>query len=101
MPISIVALVGIIVSAAVGIRFYRQEIAAEQSLLERSVDAHAGLVQERLHERDVLARIAAAMFTAPPAIGSDPLAALRAPLRALPDIAHFCLRPTPPPSVSR
>jgi len=83
MPICIVALVGIIVSAAVGIRFYRQEIAAEQSLLERSVDAHAGLVQERLHERDVLARIAAAMFTAPPAIGSDPLVALRAPLRAL------------------
>ena len=83
MPISIVALVGIIVSAAVGIRFYRQEIAAEQSLLERSVDAHAGLVQERLHERDVLARIAAAMFTAPPAIGADPLAALRAPLRPL------------------
>ncbi|MGA8412239.1 MAG: hypothetical protein WB756_10810, partial [Xanthobacteraceae bacterium] len=44
IPICIVALVGIIVSAAVGIRFYRQEIAAEQSLLDRSVDAHAGLV---------------------------------------------------------
>jgi two-component sensor histidine kinase len=83
IPISIVALVGIIVSAAVGIRFYRQEIAAEQSLLVRSVDAHAGLVEERLHEREVLARMAAAMFTAPTAIGSDPLAALRAPFRAL------------------
>jgi two-component sensor histidine kinase len=83
IPISIVAVVGIIVSAAIGIRFYRQEIATEQSLLERSVDAHAGLVQERLNEREVLARMAAAMFTAPAVIGSDPLAALRAPFRAL------------------
>ena len=83
IPICIVALVGIVVSAAVGIRFYRQEIAAEQSLLDRSVDAHAGLVQERLHEREVLARMAAAMFTAPTTIGSDPLAALRTPFSAL------------------
>jgi two-component sensor histidine kinase len=83
IPISFVAAVGIIVSAAVGIRFYRQEIATENSLLDRSVDAHAGLIQERLNEREVLARMAAAMFTAPTVIERDPLAALRAPFRSL------------------
>jgi two-component sensor histidine kinase len=83
IPISIVAAVGIIASAAVGIRFYRQEIVAERSLLDRSVDAHAGLIQERLNEREVLARMAAAMFTAPTVIDRDPLAALRAPFRSL------------------
>jgi two-component sensor histidine kinase len=75
--------VGLIVSAAVGIRFYHQEIATEQSVLERSVDAHAALVQERLNEREVLARMAAALFEEPTAIGTDPLAALRVPLRSL------------------
>ena len=83
IPISFVAAVGIIVSAAVGIRFYRQEIATEQSLLDRSVDAYTGLIQERLNEREVLARMAAAMFTAPAAIGRDPLAALRVPFHSL------------------
>ena len=83
IPISLVAAVGIIVSAAVGIRFYRQEIATEQSLLDRSVDAYTGLIQERLNEREVLARMAAAMFTAPAAIGRDPLAALRVPFHSL------------------
>jgi two-component sensor histidine kinase len=78
-----VAAVGIIASAAVGIRFHRQEIVAEHSLLDRSVDAHAGLIQERLNEREVLARMAAAMFTAPTVIDRDPLAALRAPFRSL------------------
>ena len=48
VPISLVAVVGIIVSTAVGVRFYRQEIANERNLLDRSVDAHAGLIQERL-----------------------------------------------------
>ena len=83
VPISLVAVVGIIVSTAVGIRFYRQEIANERNLLDRSVDAHAGLIQERLDEREVLARMAAAMFTAPNVIERDPLAALRAPFRSL------------------
>ncbi|MBV8744911.1 MAG: CHASE domain-containing protein [Xanthobacteraceae bacterium] len=83
VPISLVAAVGIIVSTAVGIRFYRQEIANERNLLDRSVDAHAGLIQERLDEREVLARMAAAMFTAPNVIERDPLAALRAPFRSL------------------
>jgi len=83
VPISLVAAVGIIVSTAVGIRFYRQEIANERNLLDRSVDAHAGLIQERLDEREVLARMAAAMFTAPNVIARDPLAALRAPFRSL------------------
>jgi two-component sensor histidine kinase len=83
IPISLVAAVGVFASAAVGTRFYRQEIATENSILERSVDAHAGLIQERLNERDVLARMAAAMFTAPTVIDRDPLAALRAPFRSL------------------
>ncbi len=83
VPISLVAVVGIIVSTAVGIRLYRQEIANERNLLDRSVDAHAGLIQERLDEREVLARMAAAMFTAPNVIERDPLAALRAPFRSL------------------
>jgi two-component sensor histidine kinase len=83
IPISLVAVVGILVSAAVGIRFYRQEIATEQSLLERSVNAHADLVQERLNEREALARMAAAMFMAPTAAGQDPLELLRAPFRSL------------------
>jgi len=83
IPISFVAVVGIIVSAAVGIRFHRQEIATEQSLLDRSVDAYTGLIQERLNEREVLARMAAALFTAPAAFGRDPLAALRGPFHSL------------------
>jgi two-component sensor histidine kinase len=83
VPISLVAAVGIMVSTAVGIRFYHQQIANERNLLDRSVDAHAGLIQERLDEREVLARMAAAMFTAPNVIERDPLAALRAPFRSL------------------
>ena len=83
IPISLVAVVGILVSAAVGIHFYRQEIATEQSLLDRSANAHADLVQERLNEREALARMAAALFMAPTAAGQNPLALLRAPFRSL------------------
>jgi two-component sensor histidine kinase len=59
-----------------------QELAIENIALGRAVDIHASLVQERLTERELLARVAAGLFRAPTVMKANMLQPLRASIYA-------------------
>ncbi len=63
--IALLALVGALLSGLAAYRVHDQELAIENIALGRAVDIHASLVQERLTERELLARVAAGLFRAP------------------------------------
>ena len=48
-----------------------REIDALGGAMARAIDVHAGLVQERLTERELLARVAAGLFRAPSEIKAN------------------------------
>ena len=75
--IGLLAIIGILVSGLVSYRIYEQEGVIDRAALTRQIDAHAGLVQERLGEREVLARISAGAFQPSTAISSTALQPLR------------------------
>jgi two-component sensor histidine kinase len=76
--IGLLAIIGILVSGLVSYRIYEQEGIIDRAALTREIDAHAGLVQERLGEREVLARVSAGAFQPSTAISSHALQPLRA-----------------------
>ncbi|GAA3847158.1 CHASE domain-containing protein [[Pseudomonas] carboxydohydrogena] len=75
--IGLLAIIGILVSGLVSYRIYEQEGVIDRAALTRQIDAHAGLVQERLSEREVLARVSAGAFQPSTAISSRALQPLR------------------------
>ncbi len=75
--IGLLAIIGILVSGLVSYRIYEQEGVIDRAALTRQIDAHAGLVQERLSEREVLARVSAGAFQPSTAISSNALQPLR------------------------
>jgi two-component sensor histidine kinase len=75
--IGLLAIIGILVSGLVSYRIYEQEGLIARAALTREIDAHAGLVQERLSEREVLARVSAGAFRPSTAISSSALQPLR------------------------
>ena len=75
--IGLLAIIGILVSGLVSYRIYEQEGVIDRAALTRQIDAHAGLVQERLSEREVLARVSAGTFRPSTAISSTALQPLR------------------------
>jgi len=75
--IGLLAIIGILVSGLVSYRIYEQEGIIDRAALTREIDAHAGLVQERLGEREVLARVSAGAFQPSTAISSRALQPLR------------------------
>ena len=92
------ALVGAFLSGLAAYRVHDQELALDSIALGRAVDIHASLVQERLTERELLARVASGLFRAPSVIKANMLQPLRSSIYAFKTdftIASWiaCLRP--------
>jgi two-component sensor histidine kinase len=60
--LGLLALIGIAISGLAAYRIYEQDMAIDRATLARSVDTHANLIQERLSQRELLARIAVSVF---------------------------------------
>jgi two-component sensor histidine kinase len=75
--IGLLALIGMLASGLVAYRVYEQEALIDRTALSREIDAHANLVQERLSERELLARVFAGSFHLPDAISANVLQPLR------------------------
>ena len=80
--IGLVALVGILLSGFAAHRVYNQELTIDRIALARAVDVHASLVQDRLTERELLARVASGLFRAPSVMKANMLQPLRASIYA-------------------
>ncbi len=80
--IALLALIGVGLSGFAAYRVHDQELAIENIALARGVDIHASLVQERLTERELLARVAAGLFRSPTVMKADMLKPLRASIYA-------------------
>lgn len=80
--IGLVALIGAALSAFAGYRTYDQEVKIDRIALSRAIDVHASLVQERMTERELLARVAAGLFRSPSQVRADMLKPLRASIYA-------------------
>jgi len=78
--IGLLALIGILASGLVAYRVYEQEVLIDRSALAREIDAHANLVQERLSERELLARVFAGAFRITNANSAEALQPLRSSL---------------------
>jgi two-component sensor histidine kinase len=80
--ISLMALVGVLLSGFAAYRVHDQELAIDSIALARAVDVHASLVQDRLTERELLARVASGLFRAPTVIKANMLQPLRSSIYA-------------------
>ena len=80
--IGFIALIGVLLSGLAAYRVHYQELAVDRIALARAIDVHASLVQDRLTERELLARVASGLFHAPSVIESDMLQPLRASIYA-------------------
>ncbi|HEY8332800.1 MAG TPA: HWE histidine kinase domain-containing protein [Tardiphaga sp.] len=80
--ISLVALIGVLLSGLAAYRVHDQELAIDGIALARAVDIHASLVQDRLTERELLARVASGLFRAPTVIKANMLQPLRSSIYA-------------------
>src|SRR5690349_19805365 len=63
-------------------RVHDQELAIDRIALARAIDVHASLVQDRLTERELLARVASGLFRAPSVIKANMLQPLRSAIYA-------------------
>ena len=77
-----IALIGVLISGLAAYRVHEQEIAIEHIALARAIDVHASLVQDRLTERELLARIASGLFRQPSSIKANVLEPLRSSIYA-------------------
>jgi two-component sensor histidine kinase len=80
--IGFIALIGALLSGLAAYRVHDQELAIENIALARAIDVHASLVQDRLTERELLARVAAGLFRAPSVVKANMLQPLRASIYA-------------------
>jgi len=80
--ISFMALIGILLSGFAAHRVHDQELAIDNIALSRAVDVHASLVQDRLTERELLARVASGLFRTPSVIKANMLEPLRSSIYA-------------------
>jgi two-component sensor histidine kinase len=80
--IGFMALVGVFLSGLAAYRVHNQELAIDSIALARAVDIHASLVQERLTERELLARVASGLFRAPSVMKANMLQPLRSSIYA-------------------
>lgn len=80
--ISIGALIGVLLSCFAAYRIYEQELTIDNNALARAIDAHTSVVQDRLTERELLARVAAGIFRAPAMIKANMLQPLRSSIYA-------------------
>jgi two-component sensor histidine kinase len=75
--IGFIALIGVMLSGLAAYRVHDQELTVDGIALARAIDVHASLVQDRLTERELLARVASGLFRAPSVIKADMLQPLR------------------------
>ena len=62
--IGFIALIGVLLSGLAAYRVHDQELTVDGIALARAIDIHASLVQDRLTERELLARVASGLFRA-------------------------------------
>src|SRR5580692_4447113 len=77
-----IALIGVLLSGLAGYRVHDQELTVDGIALARAIDVHASLVQDRLTERELLARVAAGLFRSPSVIKANMLQPLRSSIYA-------------------
>jgi two-component sensor histidine kinase len=75
--IGFIALVGVLLSGLAAYRVHEQELTVDGIALARAIDVHASLVQDRLTERELLARVASGLFRVPSVIKANMLQPLR------------------------
>ncbi|MEA2943288.1 MAG: hypothetical protein QOD09_3817 [Bradyrhizobium sp.] len=80
--IGLVALVGVLLSGIAAYRVHDQELTIDGIALARAIDIHASLVQDRLTERELLARVASGLFRAPSVMKANMLQPLRSSIYA-------------------
>ncbi|MBN9004568.1 MAG: CHASE domain-containing protein [Rhizobiales bacterium] len=80
--IGFVAVIGVLLSGVAAWRAYDQEVAIDRIALSRAIDVNASLVQDRLTERELLARVASGLFRSPSAVRANMLEPLRTSIYA-------------------
>ena len=80
--IGFIALIGALLSGLAAWRVHDQELAIDNIALSRAIDVHASLVQDRLTERELLARVASGLFRSPSVIKANMLQPLRSSIYA-------------------
>jgi two-component sensor histidine kinase len=80
--IGFIALIGALLSGLAAYRVHDQELMVDRIALARAIDVHASLVQDRLTERELLARVASGLFRAPSVIKANMLQPLRSSIYA-------------------
>jgi two-component sensor histidine kinase len=80
--IGFIALIGVLLSGLAAYRVHDQELAIDGIALARAIDVHASLVQDRLTERELLARVASGLFRAPSVMKANMLQPLRSSIYA-------------------
>ncbi len=80
--IGFIALIGSLLSGLAAYRVHEQELTLDGIAMARAIDVHASLVQDRLTERELLARVASGLFRAPSVVKANMLAPLRASIYA-------------------
>jgi two-component sensor histidine kinase len=80
--IGFIALIGLMLSGLASFRVHEQELTIDGIALARAIDVHASLVQDRLTERELLARVASGLFRAPSLVKANMLQPLRSSIYA-------------------
>jgi two-component sensor histidine kinase len=80
--IGFIALIGVLLSGLAAYRVHEQELQIDGLALARAIDVHASLVQDRLTERELLARVASGLFRAPSVVKANMLQPLRSSIYA-------------------
>ena len=77
-----IALIGVLLSGLAAYRVHDQELTVNGIALARAIDVHASLVQDRLTERELLARVASGLFRSPSVVKANMLQPLRSSIYA-------------------
>jgi two-component sensor histidine kinase len=80
--IGFIALIGVLLSGLAAYRVHDQELSVDRIAMARAIDVHASLVQDRLTERELLARVASGLFRAPAVVKANMLQPLRSSIYA-------------------
>lgn len=80
--IGFLALLGSLMSGLAAYRAYDQELTVNRIALARAIDVSSSLVQDRLTERELLARVSSGLFHSPLVTQADMLKPLRASIYA-------------------
>ncbi len=80
--IGFIALLGVLLSGLAAYRAYDQEVTVDGIALARAIDVSSSMVQDRLTERELLARVSSGLFHSPAITKADMLKPLRTSIYA-------------------